>query len=333
MSKWSKRFTAMLLLCASCLWAYAAEVRMKILDSSGNPTSMTIQLYSESNLYSVYRQGNSASTFIYSGSYNAACDIIGATPYQTVPPATWSPIANDSYRIRIGNRYAELDLFGGDIDIQYQNGNFTKIYGSPYLSPTYNWETAPSAPVISQTWENNHPKVYWSAVSGAAGYKIYRDGGQIATTSSLYYVDNTKVPYTPPNTKVTVYYKVKAYNPGGNSGFSNEVYFFVSGGIEKAIQSTTSGNASVPDRLALRQNYPNPFNSTTTFSFDLPNSTHVRLEVYDMTGRKLGTVIDGSMEAGSHSISWTADGLTSGIYLYRLQAESRVLTGKLILQK
>lgn len=90
----------------------------------------------------------------------------------------------------------------------------------------------PAAPSINHDVENNHPKIYWSAVSGATGYKIYKsgDGSQyyhIDTISSTSFVDIGENLFSGSGNKRYAYYKVKAYNAGGDSPFSNVKVFTV----------------------------------------------------------------------------------------------------------
>lgn len=100
------------------------------------------------------------------------------------------------------------------------------------------------------------------------------------------------------------------------------------------------GDVPAPDlpaaRLTLSQNAPNPFNPTTTITFTLPDAGPVRLAVYDSLGRRIRTLADGVHEAGRHSIAWNGrddggDAQASGIYFYRLEAEGRALTRKMVL--
>ncbi len=90
---------------------------------------------------------------------------------------------------------------------------------------------------------------------------------------------------------------------------------------------------SLPASYALYQNHPNPFNPTTTFRFDLPEQTHVRLTVHNIIGQRKVAVIDGVMDAGAHSIVWDASQLPSGVYFYTLEAGSFLATKKLVLLK
>ena len=75
----------------------------------------------------------------------------------------------------------------------------------------------------------------------------------------------------------------------------------------------------IPNAFVLKQNYPNPFNPTTQIEFSLPVATEVQLTVYNMLGAKVVDVVSGRMEAGSHSVTFSASGLPSGHYFYRLE--------------
>jgi len=83
----------------------------------------------------------------------------------------------------------------------------------------------------------------------------------------------------------------------------------------------------VPQQVSLEQNYPNPFNPSTEIRFELPESGIVTLEVYDMLGRKVTTLIDSEHHGrGGHQVTFDATDLSSGVYIYRLQTEHGVLS-------
>ncbi|MDG5766204.1 CotH kinase family protein [Balneolales bacterium ANBcel1] len=88
-----------------------------------------------------------------------------------------------------------------------------------------------------------------------------------------------------------------------------------------------------PDSYRLRQNYPNPFNPSTSIRYDLPESGEVRLEIFDLVGRRITTLVESHQQAGSHQVHWDASGLSSGVYLYRLEAGNYVETRKMTLIK
>ncbi|MCC6398223.1 MAG: T9SS type A sorting domain-containing protein, partial [Bacteroidetes bacterium] len=83
----------------------------------------------------------------------------------------------------------------------------------------------------------------------------------------------------------------------------------------------------------LAQNYPNPFNPGTTIRYELPKPSDVRLTIFDMLGRVVSVIVDERREAGVHEVRFDASGLTSGVYLYRLQAGDFVQTRRLLLLK
>jgi len=89
----------------------------------------------------------------------------------------------------------------------------------------------------------------------------------------------------------------------------------------------------LPNEFSLNQNYPNPFNPTTQISYELPQQSNVLLEVYDMSGRQIATLVNESVSAGTHTVNFDASNLSSGVYLYKLQTGSAVLTRKLTLIK
>ena len=91
--------------------------------------------------------------------------------------------------------------------------------------------------------------------------------------------------------------------------------------------------SDIPRVISLLQNYPNPFNPSTTIRYELPEYGYVRLSVYDMIGRRIAILVEGQMQAGLHQVNFDAGSLSSGIYLYRLEAGNSVLTKKLSLIK
>ena len=117
-------------------------------------------------------------------------------------------------------------------------------------------------------------------------------------------------------------------------------YALVAGGVETGfgdeVEATFSG--ALPTAFALHAAYPNPFNPTTTLGFDLPRAAQVRLAIYDVSGRRIRTLVDGWREAASHTAIW--DGTTdagqraaSGTYYGVLAADGRRETRKLTLVK
>ncbi len=92
-------------------------------------------------------------------------------------------------------------------------------------------------------------------------------------------------------------------------------------------------NTETPVAVTLHQNYPNPFNPVTQIRFELPARENVRLTVFDLLGRLVAVLVDEIAEAGSHTVNFDASSLSSGVYTYRLQAGTTVLTRKMTVVK
>ena len=103
--------------------------------------------------------------------------------------------------------------------------------------------------------------------------------------------------------------------------------------VTPGVLTSTPAHGDLPREIALNQNYPNPFNPTTQISYDLPESADVRLEVYNVQGQRVATLFNGTQNAGTHSVTFDASHLASGVYLYRLQAGNTVMTRKMMLVK
>jgi hypothetical protein len=78
----------------------------------------------------------------------------------------------------------------------------------------------------------------------------------------------------------------------------------------------------LPKSFAIEAIYPNPFNPATTIQYSLPEVANIRIQVFDVMGRQVATLFDGSQQAGQHRIQWQADSLPSGLYLLRISAPS-----------
>jgi len=105
--------------------------------------------------------------------------------------------------------------------------------------------------------------------------------------------------------------------------------------ITADVQMATSSELTreVPQRLELSQNYPNPFNPSTTIQFSLNRASDVTLEVFNITGQRIATLVNETLSAGSHQHSFDASGFSSGIYIYRLRTPEQMLTRQMILIK
>jgi hypothetical protein len=90
---------------------------------------------------------------------------------------------------------------------------------------------------------------------------------------------------------------------------------------------------ALPTVTELCQNYPNPFNASTLISYQLPTDSHVKLEIYNLFGQKVATVVDGQQEAGYQSVTWDPSDVSSGLYFYKLTAGDISETKRMMLIK
>jgi hypothetical protein len=97
--------------------------------------------------------------------------------------------------------------------------------------------------------------------------------------------------------------------------------------------SADDGFGDLPQRIALEQNYPNPFNPATRISYTVPEQMHVSIEVYDITGRHIETLVNQTVPAGNHTVTFDGTRLSSGIYMYRMQVGNQSFTRRMMLVK
>lgn len=91
--------------------------------------------------------------------------------------------------------------------------------------------------------------------------------------------------------------------------------------------------ATLPTQYSLSRNYPNPFNATTVINYQSPVDAYVKLEIYNLSGQKVATLVDERQGAGYKSVSWDASSVSSGLYFYRLSAGDYTETRRMMLVK
>jgi hypothetical protein len=102
---------------------------------------------------------------------------------------------------------------------------------------------------------------------------------------------------------------------------------------ERGEGTSTEQEADIPQKSSLLPNYPNPFNPSTTIPFELAQSANVRLEVYDMLGRRVALLVNETRQAGQHTAVFESGSLPSGMYIARLQAGEQVFSQKMVMVK
>jgi hypothetical protein len=124
----------------------------------------------------------------------------------------------------------------------------------------------------------------------------------------------------------------------GLVSYDFSVYMVEPRGNEDIARPTGVPDGEVGRKLDLAQNRPNPFNPKTLIAFSLPEASDVRLEIYDVAGRKVTTLVDRHLTAGPHSYEWdgrnqNGERVASGVYFYRLSTAERDLSKKMVLLK
>ena len=90
---------------------------------------------------------------------------------------------------------------------------------------------------------------------------------------------------------------------------------------------------SIPAEIIISSTYPNPFNPTTNITFGINNKSHIKISIYDISGREIAELANGIYLSGYHSLIWNADSYSSGVYFLVLQSNGFTQTEKLMLIK
>ena len=185
------------------------------------------------------------------------------------------------------------------------------------LSPENGADEVELTPVLS--WQESDPEVtytlQWS--QDETFESSFNQEGELTDTSFE----------LPELDELTQYHwRVKAVGDELESNWS-EIWSFTT------MMATTVDHADLPDEFELSQNYPNPFNPVTQIQYSVPEQAHVRLAVYNSIGQRVATLVSESQSAGRYEVNFDASGLSSGLYLYRLQTDSFTKTRQMLLLK
>jgi len=163
--------------------------------------------------------------------------------------------------------------------------------------------------------EVDHYQVYCDMTSG------FTPNDAMASCTDTFFVHSDPIP------GINYYYRISAVDLWGNEGeYSDEVNTFISD-LEADQQ------VLVPDKYILDQNYPNPFNPVTNIRYGLPEATYVLIEITNIIGQRVGTLVNEYKQAGYHIIQFDSRGLASGIYFYYIKTNKFYAMKKLVLLK
>ncbi|MFN3695487.1 MAG: T9SS type A sorting domain-containing protein, partial [Ignavibacterium sp.] len=199
------------------------------------------------------------------------------------------------------NRLKMLINFVNIIPVELTSFSASVIGASVQL----NWSTATELNNSGFEVQRKTDNSDWQTLAFIKG------NGTTTVPQSYSYIDNT----VRANTKY--FYRLRQNDFDGKFSFSNV--------IEIDISS--------PKDYTLEQNYPNPFNPSTHISFTLPKQSNVTLTIYNQIGEVVAQLVNQKLEAGTYIYNWNAKGMSSGIYLYELQADGFKQTKKMSLLK
>jgi hypothetical protein len=162
--------------------------------------------------------------------------------------------------------------------------------------------------------DNQKPKNFTVEKSrdGQSFSEIFRTTADEDLNKVYYYSDKRE------ETENITYYRVRQINYDGSEVYSS---------------SLKVGQSSKKERFKVGQNYPNPFNPTTSFTVDMLETSEAVIKVYDLVGKVIKTLHEGTLTKGEHTFSFDGSGLTSGIYFYEIKASSSSIVKKMILTK
>lgn len=196
-------------------------------------------------------------------------------------------------------------------------GNFSSVWRfttciRPINRPTNLAAAAINAGSINLSWTDNS--------DNELGFIVLRKQGDSTSSNQLSIIDTVLTNLTAfidstIGDSVKYSYKVYAYNSDTLSAHSN----FATVVSLMSIREISSGE--LPKEYSIAQNYPNPFNPSTTLRYGLPFDSDVKIEIFDITGQRVTELVNSEHNAGQYEVSFSINGLSSGIYFYVMNAK------------
>ena len=226
-------------------------------------------------------------------------------------------------------RGIELDIYHDSDDLVYEG-----LDKGDKLENVVDEEGNPRTMTLLGNYLEDHLKVLAYSTSRARTAGDGTEGDLIHVTYEL--ADGASLP-----DQVTFYFGL-ANLPGTSMDpeLLNVVCAYPDADNPVAISTSAvgiDGNETIPDEFALNQNYPNPFNPSTQISFDVPQGgEHIMLNIYNILGQNVSTLVNGVMNPGTYTMEWnatdeTGNPVASGIYFYELRSSSFTARKKMLL--
>ncbi len=268
------------------------------------------------------RFGNPSSAYSFNGTTDyIALPTLWPTPPDAVTFSCW-------FKSSTTNPQGKLILHGDNGEFQmYTEGNQLTVAVHLGTNLPTGWLWA-SEKFVDDNWHFAAGRYQYGQL-----LELYFDGGVVKDTVAPAVAMMDPGPNFPAALGKYVYNNFQYY-----TGFLDDVRIY-DRALSNAELDSLSGNraSSVPQHetatgLELFQNQPNPTNGTTTLSFNQPTAGPVSLRIYDLNGRLLTEVENGTVSAGTHSYSVDLSNVGAGVYLYELRSAGSVLTRKLLVE-
>lgn len=243
---------------------------------------------------------------------------------------TFSNISNKDYTLNGLSHgtiyYWRVRSFNGSVYSSYSS------IESFVTSAQFNWAVpVAAAPADGVEITSVTPQLSWflPTKASAAFYEIeYSNNPDMSESKSIETVQSSTI-ISGLETGGKYYWRVRSKNNKGETSSYSEIEKFV---MPSQVTSV-NGNNGLPLNFALEQNYPNPFNPATTFEFSIAEAGLYTLNIYNILGEKVATLLDREITAGVHKINFDASNLSSGIYIYTLSGNNLFLSKKMMLLK
>ncbi len=174
-------------------------------------------------------------------------------------------------------------------------------------------------------------RVYWASNGDTVpGSGSFVELGKFKVSTAGWVESRYVLPSAGATGRFAINYRVAN---GGPSGLNSD---FIGVDLVRLVGPLTAIDpisSNVPDNYSLEQNYPNPFNPSTNIRFSIPAAGMVKMNVFDALGRKVESLVNETMNAGTYEVSFNASKLSSGIYFYTIETGNFTATKKMLLVK
>ncbi len=301
------------------VWRVDPEILPK-LGKTVNPLTSYTQMFSVATEGGQYTMAGSVYTFI------ASVPVSGQSMYAYIAPtlydSTKTGLVNSTFLIVGNTSDGSNTVYASPTATGYSINNLLPSIVAGVSGSS-------SSKGVNLTWK----KSTLEQDNDIAQFAVYRSttagftpdpASPYATVKAAEYLDAVVT------TGTTYYYRIGAIDKAGNAGpYSNEFSLKVTS-VEQL--------SGMPTTFAMDQNYPNPFNPSTQIKFALPSQSYVSLNIYNVSGELVRTLVNNDMSAGFYSVTWNGmndhgQTVSTGVYLFRVQTGTFVSTKKMLLVK